>query len=197
MEREYFKIMYGSCDFCHKLESQQKGTSFWLSRFSALNVVTDKLENSKPRWIFNFKTLTTSCFTLHISSPLNNTTTKRDLWKQTKGQPLPFYIPFLTKSYAFRIPSFGKWYCLSQIMCDEPVLCSVNSLKVYFFTCSYFRILYSVLHLKNSPTSTRVKCRWSTLNLHSRSAPRLRTTTLFQDSCTKLSSQITWRVLPR
>lgn len=42
-------IMDASCGFWHKLESQQKGTSFWLSRFSVLNVVTDKLENSKPR----------------------------------------------------------------------------------------------------------------------------------------------------
>ena len=49
MEREYFKIMDGSYGFCHKLESQQKGTSFRLPRFSVLNVVTDKLENSKPR----------------------------------------------------------------------------------------------------------------------------------------------------
>ena len=49
MEHEYFKIMDASCDFCHKLESQQKGTSLWLSCFSVLNVVTDKLENSKPR----------------------------------------------------------------------------------------------------------------------------------------------------
>ena len=101
MEREYFKIMDGSCDFCHKLESQQKGTSFWLSRFSVLNVVTDKLENSKPRWIFNFKTLTTSCFTLHILSPVNNTTTKRDLWKQTKGQPYPFIYHFWRKVTPF------------------------------------------------------------------------------------------------
>ena len=33
MEREYFKIMDGSCDFCHKLESQQKGTSFCYHAF--------------------------------------------------------------------------------------------------------------------------------------------------------------------
>ena len=74
------------------------------------------------------------------------------------------------------------------------VVLILYSLKVYFFTCSYFRIMYSVLHLKDLSTSIRVKIRWSTLNLHTRSAPRLRTTTQFLDSRTKLSSQITWRV---
>ena len=33
----------------------------------------------------------------------------------------------------------------------------LHSIKAYFFTCSYFRILYSVLHLKDSSTSIRVK----------------------------------------
>ena len=33
----------------------------------------------------------------------------------------------------------------------------LHSIKAYFFTCSYFRILYSVLHLKDSSTSMRVK----------------------------------------
>ena len=35
----------------------------------------------------------------------------------------------------------------------------LHSIKAYFFTCSYFRILYSVLHLKDSSTSIRVKVR--------------------------------------
>ena len=33
----------------------------------------------------------------------------------------------------------------------------LHSNKAYFFTCSYFRILYSVIHLKDSSTSIRVK----------------------------------------
>ena len=33
----------------------------------------------------------------------------------------------------------------------------LHSIKAYFFTCSYFRILYSVLHLKDSSTSMRAK----------------------------------------
>ena len=33
----------------------------------------------------------------------------------------------------------------------------LHSIKAYFFTCSYFRILYSVLHLKDSSTSMRSK----------------------------------------
>ena len=33
----------------------------------------------------------------------------------------------------------------------------LHTIKAYFFTCSYFRILYSVLHLKDSPTSMRAK----------------------------------------
>ena len=64
--------------------------------------------------------------------------------------------------------------CVTKCCMIQSVLCS--SIKVYFFTCSYFRILYSVLHLKDSSTSIRVKIRWSTLNPHTWSVPRLWTT---------------------
>ena len=37
------------------------------------------------------------------------------------------------------------------------VVLILHSIKAYFFTCSYFRILYSVLHLKDSSTSIHVK----------------------------------------
>ena len=46
----------------------------------------------------------------------------------------------------------------------------LHSLKAYFFTCSYFRILYSGLHLKDSSTSIHVKIRWSKLSPHTWSA---------------------------
>ena len=69
-------------------------------------------------------------------------------------------------------------------------------MKVYFFTCSYFRILYAVIHLKDSSTSIRVNIQWSTLNLHTWSAPLLWTTTQFLDSPAKFSFQITWRIFP-
>ena len=59
------------------------------------------------------------------------------------------------------------------------VVLILHSIKAYFFTCSYFRILYSVLHLKDSSTSIRVKIRWSRLNPYTWSAARLRTTTQF------------------
>ena len=56
--------------------------------------------------------------------------------------------------------------------------------------------LYCVLHLKNSATSIRAKILMIHTRLHTRPAPRLRTTTQFQDSRTKIISQITWWVFP-
>ena len=78
----------------------------------------------------------------------------------------------------------------------------LHSIKVYFFTCSscsYFRILYSLLHLKDSSTSIGVKIRWSTLNLHSigittpndYTFPRLLYKVQFSDHVTSFPSTMT------
>ena len=67
----------------------------------------------------------------------------------------------------------------------------LHSIKAYFFTCSYFRILYSVLHLKDSSTSMRVKL--DDLNsIHT--LVQLNISERLHSSNKKLSFQITWRV---
>ena len=69
-------------------------------------------------------------------------------------------------------------------------------MKIYFFTCSYFRVLYSVLHLKNSSNINSRKNFDDLPSIYTLSAPRLRTTTQFLESRAKFSFLITWRVLP-
>ena len=69
----------------------------------------------------------------------------------------------------------------------------LHSIKAYFFTCSYFRILYSVLHLKDSSTSMRAKL--DDLNsIHT--LVQLNISERLHSSNKKLSFQITWRVFP-
>ena len=69
----------------------------------------------------------------------------------------------------------------------------LHSNKAYFFTCSYFRILCSVLHLKDSSTSMRAKL--DDLNsIHT--LVQLNISERLHSSNKKLSFQITWRVFP-
>ena len=95
------------------------------------------------------------------------------LWNPVKEFNIRGDIPSKVAEHVEGVLSVTNYVWYNQFS----VALILHSIKVYFFTCSYFRILYSVLHLKDSSTSIRVKIRWSTLNLHTWSAPRLRTTT--------------------
>ena len=81
----------------------------------------------------------------------------------------------------------------------KPVLCSFNFSLPWKYISSHVHILefctlfYTCLYGFIDINSCKMWIIY-TQSIPSRSAPRLRTTTQFLDSCTKFSSQITWRV---
>ena len=118
------------------------------------------------------------------------TTTESPYYSLCYTAPLyrKIFVPLIL--YIRQIISYVTKCCIYN---QFSVAFILHSIKAYFFTCSYFRILYSVLHLKNSSTSMRAKL--DDLNsIHT--LVQLNISERLHSSNKKLIFQFTWRVFP-